>query len=197
MSPNSASRRTAASSQSATIEKVWKVGVERRLWDRPVARSIARSLRFSTVRCWGPLSDAGIAGIGWYATYRIGQRRADVRVMFRSLSLGGTVGGCVVATLYALLCREQPALLLGGLTVAAGAAFALQKAHYASLTASITATVVLLVSLGKATPLVNAEHRIVATLIGGLLALLVATIIPHSLRRPFSSADRVGVRRRA
>jgi hypothetical protein len=111
--------------------------------------------------------------------------------------LGGTVGGCVVATLYAMLCRDRPALLLGGMTVAAGAAFALQKAHYASLTASITATVVLLVSLGEATPLVNAEHRIVATLIGGLLALLVATIIPHSLRRPFSSADRVGVRRRA
>jgi hypothetical protein len=111
--------------------------------------------------------------------------------------LGGTVGGCVVATLYAMLCRDQPALLLGGMTVAAGAAFALQKAHYASLTASITATVVLLVSLGEATPLVNAEHRIAATLIGGLLALLVATVIPHSLRRQTSSADRVGVRRRA
>jgi uncharacterized membrane protein YccC len=109
--------------------------------------------------------------------------------------LGGTIGGCIVATLYAIICRDQPAALLAGVTVAAGAAFALQKAHYASLTASITATVVLLVSLGETSPLANAEHRIVATLIGGILALLVATIIPHSLRRPLSIADRVGVRR--
>ena len=109
--------------------------------------------------------------------------------------LGGTVGGCIVATLYAILCRDQPALLLAGMTIAAGAAFALQKAHYAALTASITATVVLLVSLGDVTPLVTAEHRIVATLIGGVLALLVAMVVPHSLRRPFSSGDRVGARR--
>jgi uncharacterized membrane protein YccC len=79
------------------------------------------------------------------------------------------------------------------MTVAAGAAFALQKAHYASLTACITATVVLLVSLGEASPLANAEHRIFATLIGGVLALGVAMVVPHSLSRPFSMADRVGI----
>lgn len=106
--------------------------------------------------------------------------------------LGGTLGGCVIATLYALLCRDQPALLLVGMTFAAGAAFALQKAHYASLTASITATVVLLVSLGEASPLVNAEHRIMATLIGGALALLVAMLVPHSIPRALSLGDRVG-----
>jgi uncharacterized membrane protein YccC len=109
--------------------------------------------------------------------------------------LGGTIGGCIVATLFAIVCRGQPVLLLAGMTMVAGAAFALQKAHYASLTACITATVVLLVSLGETSPLANSEHRIVATLIGGVLALVVAMIIPHSLRRPFSTADRVGVRR--
>jgi uncharacterized membrane protein YccC len=81
------------------------------------------------------------------------------------------------------------------MTIAAGAAFALQKAHYASLTASITATVVLLVSLGEISPIENAEHRLAATLIGGALALLVAMVVPHSLPRSISSADRVGERR--
>lgn len=63
------------------------------------------------------------------------------------------------------------------MTVAAGAAFALQKAHYAIFTAAITATVVLLVSLGETSPLVNAEHRLLATLIGGVLALAVALLV--------------------
>lgn len=111
--------------------------------------------------------------------------------------LGGTIGGCILATAYAAVCRNQPILLIAGMTAAAGAAFALQKAHYAALTASITATVVLLVSLGEPSPIANAEHRIVATLIGGVLALLVALIIPHSVTRSFSLADRVGVRRNA
>lgn len=78
---------------------------------------------------------------------------------------------------------------------AAGAAFALQKAHYAALTASITATVVLLISLGETSPVANAEHRIVATLIGGILALVVALVVPHSLPRSLSLGDRVGIRR--
>ncbi len=109
--------------------------------------------------------------------------------------LGGTVGGCAVATLFAIACRDQPVLLIVGMTMAAGAAFALQKAHYAGLTASITATVVLLVSLGETSPIANAEHRLAATLIGGLLALLVAMIVPHALPRPFAMRDRVGMSR--
>ena len=109
--------------------------------------------------------------------------------------LGGTIGGCIVATLFALACRGQPTLLLIGMTVAAGAAFALQKAHYAALTASITATVVLLISLGETSPVANAEHRIIATLIGGILALVMALVVPHSLPRSLSLGDRVGIRR--
>jgi hypothetical protein len=106
--------------------------------------------------------------------------------------LGGTLGGCIAATLYAMPFRDQPTLLLVGMTIAAGTAFALQKAHYASFTAAITATVVLLVSLGEYSPLVNAEHRLLATLIGGLLALGVALLTPHSLPSLRSAQDRVG-----
>jgi hypothetical protein len=106
--------------------------------------------------------------------------------------LGGTAGGCLLASLYAMACHHHLWLLLVGMTLSAGAAFALQKAHYASLTASITATVVLLVSLGEKTPIATAEHRLAATLIGGLLALGVATIIPHALPRRGLFTDRVG-----
>ncbi len=115
----------------------------------------------------------------------------DTRV--RGLArLGGTVGGCLLATLFAMAFREQPWALLAGMTLAAGAAFALQKAHYAGLTASITATIVLLTSLGNSSAIGNAEHRIIATLIGGGLALLSALLVPHSMPRRRPRSDRVG-----
>lgn len=106
--------------------------------------------------------------------------------------LGGTLGGCAAATLLALLAHETPLVLVLGLSLAAGAAYALQKAHYAALTASITATVVLLVSLGQTSPVANAEHRLIATAVGGFLALLVASVIPHALPRRRTVPDRVG-----
>jgi uncharacterized membrane protein YgaE (UPF0421/DUF939 family) len=106
--------------------------------------------------------------------------------------LGGTLAGCVVATLYAMLCRDAPWMLIAGMAIAAGGAYALQKAHYASLTLSITATIVLLISLVDGAPLLNAEHRIAATLIGGALALTAAILTPSSLPRRAREADRVG-----
>jgi len=106
--------------------------------------------------------------------------------------IGGTLAGCVVATLYAAMCRDIPWLLIAGMGAAAGAAYALQKAHYAALTVSITATVVLLVSLVDRVPLLNAEHRLVATLIGGALALTAAVVTPGAVPRRILGADRVG-----
>jgi hypothetical protein len=106
--------------------------------------------------------------------------------------LGGTLGGCLVATAFAALTRGDPVLLMAGATAAAGAAYALQKAHYAGLTASITATIVLLVSLGSSDAVENAEHRIAATLIGGGLALLFAILIPRGRVHAGDAADRVG-----
>lgn len=63
--------------------------------------------------------------------------------------LGGTLAGCAIATAFAWLCRENSVALIAGMTLSAGAAFALQKAHYGSLTLAITATIVLLSSLGQ------------------------------------------------
>jgi uncharacterized membrane protein YgaE (UPF0421/DUF939 family) len=115
----------------------------------------------------------------------------DTRV--RGLArLGGTLGGCLLATVFAMACRDQPWLLLAGMTLSAGAAFALQKAHYAGLTASITATIVLLLSLGHTGTIGNAEHRILATLVGGGLAMAIALLVPHRLPGRRSETDRVG-----
>lgn len=106
--------------------------------------------------------------------------------------LGGTLAGAALATLFAAAVHDDALWLVIGASIAAGAAFALQKAHYASLTGSITATIVLLTSLGQSSAVGNAEHRIAATLLGGGLALLVAVLVPHKLPRRRLKPDRVG-----
>jgi uncharacterized membrane protein YccC len=65
------------------------------------------------------------------------------------------------------------------ITVAAGLAFALQKAHYAIFTCALTAVIVLLLSLTNGTALIYAQNRLIATVFGGLTALAVASIAPH------------------
>jgi uncharacterized membrane protein YccC len=107
--------------------------------------------------------------------------------------MGGTVIGALGATLYALIVAYWPPLLILGVGVAAASAFALQKAHYAVLTSFITATVVLLLSLalGNGAP-VNAEHRLIATLLGGVAALIAAHIAPHQALATQPEGDRVG-----
>jgi len=83
--------------------------------------------------------------------------------------------------------------LILGVGVCAAAAFALQKAHYGILTSAITATMVLLISLATAhDALRNAEHRLIATLLGGAMALIAARILPHHARAIGPSVDRVG-----
>ncbi|MDO5630868.1 MAG: FUSC family protein [Paracoccus sp. (in: a-proteobacteria)] len=86
----------------------------------------------------------------------------------------GTVGGSALATGFALATGQQVAAMLAALTVAAFLSFALQKAHYAVFTAAVTMTVVTMIDLAQGAPLANAEQRIIATLMGGGLALLCA-----------------------
>jgi hypothetical protein len=105
----------------------------------------------------------------------------------------GTIVGCVAASLYALAVFYYAPLLLVGIGLTACAAYALQKANYAILTTAVTATVVLLLSLaygGHA--LTNAEHRIIATLVGGVVALVIARIAPHRPLDQQAQTDRVG-----
>lgn len=107
--------------------------------------------------------------------------------------LVGTIAGGAAATGFALAVGGAWPLLVIGVGVGATAAFALQKAHYAILTSAITATVVLLLTLADAGhALANAEHRLIATLIGGALALVVARILPHSAASAHPALDQVG-----
>jgi len=105
----------------------------------------------------------------------------------------GTIVGCVLASLYALAVGYNPALLLAGIGLTACAAYALQKAHYAILTSAVTATVVLLLSLAQGGhALTNAEHRLIATLLGGVIALAIARIAPHRPLDQNAPVDQVG-----
>lgn len=114
----------------------------------------------------------------------------DTRVRGWSRLLG-TAGGCLLASLWA------GGFAMGhlGLTISAIVAIAftysVQKASYEIFSAAVTVTVVFLVSLGQGDALGNAEHRLLATIIGGLAALLVSAPLPH--RRPQTvEPDRLG-----
>lgn len=105
--------------------------------------------------------------------------------------LMGTAGGCLLAS----LCAEGFAMGHLGLTTSAIVAIAftysVQKASYELFSAAVTVTVVFLVSLGQGGAVGNAEHRLLATIIGGLAALLVSAPLPH--RRPHMvEPDRLG-----
>ncbi|HEY3796793.1 MAG TPA: FUSC family protein [Caulobacteraceae bacterium] len=145
------------------------------------ALAIARALHLAN-GYWAPMTALIVLKPGLSDTNTRGLAR-----------LAGTIGGGAAATLYAAAVGYSWPWLVAGVAVSATAAFALQKAHYAILTTAITFTVVALLSLAQGGgALVNAEHRLIATLIGGALALAVARIAPH---RPLAAAtepDRVG-----
>jgi hypothetical protein len=93
--------------------------------------------------------------------------------------LAGTLLGGGMATLFAIGADYSQPLLLAGMTMAAGLSFAWEKAHYATLSAAITATIVLLLSLAHGGVVANVEHRLIATALGGTIALVIAHIAPH------------------
>lgn len=114
----------------------------------------------------------------------------DTRV--RGLSrLLGTAGGCLLATLWAASLSVSHAGLAAGAIVAILLTYSVQKANYEIFSAAVTVTVVFLVSLGQGDAVGNAEHRLFATIIGGLAALLVSAPLPHRLTGA-AEPDRLG-----
>ncbi|PJG84296.1 FUSC family protein [Conservatibacter flavescens] len=85
--------------------------------------------------------------------------------------LVGTLVGCSVATLIIYLFHEQLLILILALVISSGLAFSLQKANYGVLSCVMSATVVFLIALGFGDPISTTEHRLVATLLGGGVAL--------------------------
>lgn len=87
---------------------------------------------------------------------------------------GGTLIGAGVATLAAAVLRPGPYLTAVLVVVFAWGAYATRRLHYAALTTCITACIVFLLALVGLPEPVNAAHRIVATLVGGAIALAFA-----------------------
>jgi hypothetical protein len=140
-----------------------------------MATVVADRLRL-TNGYWAPMTTLLILKPGLRDT----QTRGVARV-------AGTVGGCVGASLLALIIPPGHFVLVPALATATWLSFALKRAHYALFTAAVTATVVVLLAIARVPELVTARHRITATVIGGVIGLVVAYArsgLRMHLRRP-------------
>lgn len=102
------------------------------------------------------------------------------RVVFR---VCGTIAGAGIATLIAAVLRPGEEMLAGLVVVLAGLSYSMQRSGYAAFVATVTACVAFLVSLAGLPEIEVVEHRIVATVIGGLLALVTAICVEAWDRR--------------
>lgn len=98
--------------------------------------------------------------------------------------IGGTLVGAGLATLAAATLRPTPAVTSLLVLVFAWSAYASRAINYAVFSASITGAVVFLLSLNGLPEPVSAWHRVLATLLGALLALCVrAAVNAVTIRR--------------
>jgi uncharacterized membrane protein YccC len=88
----------------------------------------------------------------------------------------GTLAGAGIATLAAATLRPEVSMSAVLSVLFAAAAYTVQRANYAAFTASVTAYVVFLLAMTGLPEPANALHRIVATLVGGAVALLVGAV---------------------
>jgi uncharacterized membrane protein YccC len=109
--------------------------------------------------------------------------------------LVGTLGGSSLATAYAVAVHLEMGAMIAVVSVAAFVSYAAQRAHYAIFSGAVTMTIVSLIDLAFGAPLANADHRIFATLLGGVAAIGFALIAPHRPAQMQSSSDYVGKRR--
>lgn len=124
---------------------------------------------------WAPMTamlilKPGLRDTGWRGLERI----------------GGTIVGLVLATGVVSLTSSVPLLLALAAVLAAGMAFGFQQARYTVLSAAITATVILMIALAGGEVLGADRERMLATLMGGAIALSCAAIAP---RRPLWRRD--------
>lgn len=120
---------------------------------------------------WAPMTAMLILKPGLLATRTRGLAR-----------LTGTLAGSLAATVFALLSALSGPAMLTAIAGAAYGAYTFRAAHYAVLSFFITATVVLMLDLVHGHALANAGQRVVATLLGGGIALLSALALPRAAR---------------
>lgn len=100
----------------------------------------------------------------------------------------GTVAGIAFTTMI-LQWVTTPFTIAGAAVFAAGCAYALQGARYALLSTAITACVVLMLTLAGGQTYGVEHDRLIATLLGGGVALAGAAIAPRRLRWKRSVGD--------
>ncbi|MGV6988248.1 FUSC family protein [Testudinibacter sp. P80/BLE/0925] len=88
----------------------------------------------------------------------------------------GTLLGCVVATLLIYAFHDNLPILVFFLLLTVAGALAMQRAHYGLFSFMVSATIVLLIALGHGDPIATTEHRLIATLLGGAIAIAMAKL---------------------
>jgi uncharacterized membrane protein YgaE (UPF0421/DUF939 family) len=111
---------------------------------------------------WLPLTAALVLKPSIWETARRGLER-----------IAGTLVGGAVAGIVAALLQPGPAALAAIIACVAWAAYAFQRVNYAIMSACISGYVAFLLALDQLPELDTVRHRIVATLLGGAVALIV------------------------
>jgi hypothetical protein len=111
---------------------------------------------------WAPLTAVVVLKPRWRETWQRGTQR-----------IIGTCVGAVAATLAAVLIGSNPWLVGAFAFLAGAAAIAVQRVGYAVFTAALTAYIVYLLALLHTPAPTVAVHRVIATLLGGALAICV------------------------
>jgi hypothetical protein len=105
--------------------------------------------------------------------------------------LAGTLAGCVTGGTLAVALGDAHPAIFAALAVSVAVTYALQKAAYAMFTVAVTTSMVLLLSLVGGGALATALHRLVATAVGGGVALVAAQITRHPRPAVDPAADRI------
>jgi hypothetical protein len=111
---------------------------------------------------WAPMTAIVVLKPRWRETWERGIGR-----------ILGTLIGASAATLAAVGIGHTPAAVAACVLLAGFAAVALQRVNYMAFTAALTAYIVYLLALLHTPPPMVALHRLAATLIGGLTALVM------------------------
>ncbi len=115
--------------------------------------------------------------------------------LLRGISrVGGTIVGAGLATLLAIVVRPYSGLLILLVLLFIWAAYALQNVNYAAFVVMLTCYIAFDLAIGKQPEALTAWHRILATTVGGFIAI-AAHFIHLRLVRRADPAGQVGVLR--
>lgn len=157
--------------QGATISvasrAAFSAAIARAAFGAPLALVLATSLGLRN-SYWAPMT----ALLVLRPTLTDTEQRAVSRLI-------GTLAGCLCASGVAIFASNSPWIMIPAIGATAAAAFAFQKTQYGLMTFALTCPIVMLLDLGQGAPEANAVHRLLATALGGVVALVLVSVGPH------------------